>query len=87
MVGTTASAAPSLEAGWLTTSEAARAIGCSSVWVAGLAKNGRLAYVATPLGRLFAAADVAEFAAARRATEGGRHRGRTVPGHQQLTTA
>jgi hypothetical protein len=87
MLGTTASAERCLGEEWLTGSQAAARIGCSSVWVAELAKIGRLPCLTTPLGRLYPAADVAEFAAARRATGGGRHRGRAVPGHQPLTAA
>jgi excisionase family DNA binding protein len=66
MTGTTASAKPSLGEGWLTTSQAARRIGCSGVWVGELAKAGKLPYTTTPLGRLYPIQAVADFAATRR---------------------
>lgn len=51
---------------WLSTSQAARALGLSSQRVDQLAREGLLPYKSTPLGRLFACEDVERLAEERR---------------------
>ena len=40
--------------GYLTHSQVVHALGVSSAWVSTLARRGRLSYIPTPLGRLYA---------------------------------
>lgn len=44
--------------GMLSVGQAARSLGVSSQYVDRLARSGRLAYCATPLGRLFSEAEI-----------------------------